>query len=81
MRVVAVYDSVGNILSLMSIPRDRPSGSPPVRAGERSSEFNVSEIPDDLDPKQMSLRLEALAKGFKVATEHSPPRLVPKTVC
>jgi hypothetical protein len=77
MRVVAVYDPTGNIVSLMSIPRGG-SGRPPVRAGEHTSEFNVPEIPDDLDPKQTSVRLKGLSEDFKVETENSQPRLVRK---
>ena len=78
MRVVAVYDAAGKIVTLMSIPRDGPSGGLQIRAGQRTSEFDVPEIPDYQHQQETYNQLVELAQRFRVETDNQQPRLVRK---
>ena len=78
MRIIAIYDSGGNIRGLMTAPRNGASGGRPLGPGEYVGTFDVPDLPDELDPQEMNTRLNEIAKRNSVDTRESRPRLTLK---
>jgi len=78
MRVFAIYDSAGNIRSLMATPHESGGVGRRLEAGEQIATFDVPDLPDYLDPQEMNNRLKEIIETNKVETAEHRPRLVSK---
>jgi hypothetical protein len=79
MRIVVVYDSSGNIRSLMSAPEGGAYPGRQLNPGEMVSTIEVPELSDDLDAEEMSKRLNKIAQENTVEVRDVPTRLLRKS--
>ncbi|CAM5562145.1 hypothetical protein GCM10010343_73020 [Streptomyces avidinii] len=66
MRVLAVHDSAGQIISLVASPEDAPTVSVELRAGEYMHAVDVSELSLDMEESRIYERLAEVAENFRV---------------
>ena len=69
MRLLAVHDLAGEIVSLAASPSDSSVCYPGTQPGERVTEVDASslpDLPDDLDVDQMQALLSDLAKTHRI---------------
>jgi hypothetical protein len=76
MRIVALHDSAGNIISLIALPPDGTSAGLQVGPGQSLTELDIAEIPDDLAPEETYERLVEITQRFRVDTKSSRPGIV-----
>ncbi|MGW7190084.1 hypothetical protein [Streptomyces sp. NPDC054838] len=74
-RVLAVHDSAGHIISLVASPEDAPTVSIELRAGEYMHAVDVSELSLDMEESRIYERLAEVAENFRV---DAPEAAIPK---
>lgn len=66
MRVIAVHDNVGNIVSLLTGPSDAPPTGVRLEPGQEMREIDVSQLTLDSSDPELHARLTEIIETYKV---------------
>jgi hypothetical protein len=74
MRVVAIHDAAGNILTLIASAEDGPGGGIHLEPGHGAREIEVAELDETMDHPELKRRLDELIENYRVDVSGDAPK-------